>query len=92
MEPPGLDPADYALLRDAAVHHVPVSIVNIMAFDYYNCSRNCNTDMGSAAISALAGTHRQLAALYPAKTSAQRWAMLGRPPGMRQFRNRPLAG
>jgi hypothetical protein len=45
-EPRGLDLSDYALLTDATVHHVPISIANIMAFDYYNCTRNCDTDMG----------------------------------------------
>ena len=51
-----------------------VDVVNIMTFDYYD---RTTTDMGGAAISALGGLHSQLATLYPAKTSAQLWAMEG---------------
>ena len=45
-----------------------------MTFDYYD---RVTTDMGAAAVSAAQGLHGQLATLYPAKTSAQLWAMEG---------------
>jgi hypothetical protein len=45
-----------------------------MVFDYYD---RTTTDMGAAAISAAQGLFAQLHTLYPAKTTAQLWAMIG---------------
>src|SRR5690349_23922989 len=50
------------------------SVVDIMAFDYYD---KVTTDMGTAAINAANGLIAQLHALYPAKTPAQLDAMVG---------------
>jgi hypothetical protein len=72
--PNGLEASGLALLQNAKANNARVDVVNIMAFDYYD---RTTTDMGAAAISALNGLHSQLATLYPAKTSAQLWAMEG---------------
>jgi hypothetical protein len=45
-----------------------------MTFDYYD---RVTTDMGAAAISAANGLFAHLQTLYPAKTPAQLWAMVG---------------
>ena len=72
--PAGLDASGLAVLQNAKANNTRVDVVNIMTFDYYD---RTTTDMGGAAISALGGLHSQLATLYPAKTSAQLWAMEG---------------
>ena len=76
VEPWGL-PADcLAVLRSAVAHGVRFT-VNIMAFDYYIKASLTGIDMGTAALSALTGTHRQLARLYPGLGQRQLWAMEG---------------
>jgi hypothetical protein len=72
--PKGLEERALAVLRNAIEHGTHVDIVNIMVFDYYDGS---TTDMGGAAISAAEGLHGQLAALYPDRTDAELWAMIG---------------
>jgi hypothetical protein len=70
----GLEASGVAILKNAIANGTRVDVVNIMTFDYYD---RVTTDMGAAAISAARGLHDQLASLYPAKTSAQLWAMEG---------------
>jgi hypothetical protein len=70
----GLVASGLAVLQNAVANGVRVDIVNPMVFDYYD---RVQADMGDSAISALQGLHTQLASLYPAKTSAERWAMTG---------------
>lgn len=70
----GLEASGLAVLQNAIANGVRVDGVNPMVFDYYD---RAGLDMGDSAISALDGLHAQLAALYPAKTSAQLWAMTG---------------
>jgi Glycosyl hydrolases family 18 len=70
----GLEASGLAVLQNAVARGVRVDVVNPMVFDYYD---RANADMGDSAISALNGLHAQLATLYPAKTSAQLWAMTG---------------
>jgi hypothetical protein len=70
----GLEASGLAVLQNAVARGVRVDVVNPMVFDYYD---RVNADMGDSAISALNGLHAQLATLYPAKTSAQLWAMTG---------------
>jgi len=70
----GLVASGLAVLQNAIANGVRVDIVNPMVFDYYD---RVQADMGDSAISALNGLHSQLMALYPAKTSAQVWAMTG---------------
>jgi Glycosyl hydrolases family 18 len=70
----GLESSGLAVLQNAVANGVRVDIVNIMVFDYYD---RTTTDMGAAAISAAQGLFAQLQTLYPAKTTAQLWAMVG---------------
>jgi len=70
----GLDSDGLAVLQNAVANGVRIDIVQPMVFDYYDRKA---LDMGSSAITALKGVHRQLATLLPGKTSAQLWAMEG---------------
>ncbi len=72
--PDGLDDSGLAVLRDAVRNGTRVDVVNIMVFDYYD---GTTTDMGAAAIQAGSGLHVQLARLYPERTDAQLWSMVG---------------
>jgi Glycosyl hydrolases family 18 len=74
VEPAGLESNGVAVLQNAVANNARVDVVNIMTFDYYD---RVTTQMGAAAISAAQGLHAQLANLYPAKTSAELWAMEG---------------
>jgi hypothetical protein len=70
----GLADSGLNVLRNAVSNNARVDTVNIMTFDYYdNASHNMANDTKSAAT----GLHNQLAGLYPGKTSAQLWAMVG---------------
>src|SRR5262245_881066 len=84
VEPAGLESNGLAVLQNAVANNARVDTVNIMTFDYYD---HVTTQMGAAAISAAQGLHAQLASLYPAKTSAQLWAMEGNTilPGIDDF-------
>ncbi|MEV6971564.1 chitinase [Hamadaea sp. NPDC051192] len=70
----GLEPSGLAILQNALANGVRVDVVNLMVFDYYD---KVTTDMGAAALSAAQGLYNQLHTLYPAKTPAQLWAMVG---------------
>jgi hypothetical protein len=70
----GLEASGLAVLQNAIANGVRVDVVNIMVFDYYD---RTTTDMGAGAISAAQGLFNQLHTLYPAKTTAQLWAMVG---------------
>jgi Glycosyl hydrolases family 18 len=70
----GLEASGLYVLQSAIAKWVRVDVVNPMVFDYYD---RVEADMGDSAISALNGLHAQLATLYPAKTSAELWAMTG---------------
>jgi hypothetical protein len=70
----GLEPSGLAVLQNAIGNGTRVDIVNIMTFDYYD---RVTTDMSGAAIGAANGLFNQLRGLYPAKTTAQLWAMIG---------------
>lgn len=63
-----------ALLRSAVRNGVPVAIVNVMTFDYYDGARH---EMAQDTISAATAVQKQLRALWPKKTDAQLWAMIG---------------
>jgi len=84
VEPAGLESNGLAVLQNAVANNARVDTVNIMTFDYYD---HVTTQMGAAAISAAQGLHAQLASLYPAKTSAELWAMEGNTilPGIDDF-------
>jgi hypothetical protein len=70
----GLEASGLAVLQNAIANGARVDIVNIMTFDYYD---RVTTDMGAAALTAAQGLFNQLHTLYPAKTTAQLWSMVG---------------
>jgi len=76
VEPWGLPTNCMAVLRSAAAYGVRFT-VNIMAFDYYIKASKTGLEMGTEALKALAGTHRQLARLYPGLSQPRLWAMAG---------------
>ncbi|WBP89652.1 carbohydrate binding domain-containing protein [Kitasatospora cathayae] len=71
--PEGLTRDGVAVVKSARDAGVNLDLVNIMAMDYYRSG----TDYGNAAVQAAQSTFGQLKALYPAKTDAQLWAMVG---------------
>ena len=64
------------MLKSAVAHGVRFT-VNIMAFDYYIKASKTGIEMGTAAIAALDGTHRQLRRLYPGLSQPRLWALEG---------------
>jgi hypothetical protein len=70
----GLEASGVAVLQNAVSRGVRIDFVEPMVFDYYD---RTTTDMGQAAISALAGLHAQLGQLLPGRTSSQLWAIEG---------------
>ncbi|MYW69838.1 chitinase [Streptomyces sp. SID8379] len=63
-----------AVLKNAVANGARVDVVNLMTFDYYdNASHNMAQDTKTAA----QGLYNQLAKLYPTKSAAQLWAMIG---------------
>ncbi len=76
VEPWGLPANCLAILKSAVAQGVRFS-VNIMAFDYYIKASKTGIEMGTAAIQALYGTHRQLGRLYPGLGRPRLWALEG---------------
>lgn len=70
----GLAESGLAVLRNAVSNNARIDVVNQMTFDYYD---NKPHDMARDTITASEGLVRQLGALYPGKTQAQLWAMVG---------------
>ncbi|WP_052442409.1 chitinase [Streptacidiphilus neutrinimicus] len=70
----GLDSGGTAVLKNAVANHTRIDVVNIMTFDYYTGSSH---EMATATETAAQGLVNELGTLYPTKTSAQRWAMVG---------------
>ncbi|MFF5719204.1 glycosyl hydrolase family 18 protein [Streptomyces buecherae] len=70
----GLAESGLALLRNAVSNGTTVDVANIMTFDYYD---NQPHDMAKDTETAAQGLHDQLARLYPNKTDAQLWGMIG---------------
>jgi hypothetical protein len=75
--PTGLTQDGINVVRSAIANGVTVGQVNVMAMDYFDPSLNYAGHMGDLAIQAAQSTHNQLAPLYPGKTDAQLWAMVG---------------
>jgi chitodextrinase len=70
----GLDSSGLAVLQNAVANGAQVDVVNIMTFDYFDgASHEMATDTEHAAT----GLQNQLASLYPSKSAAQLWAMIG---------------
>jgi hypothetical protein len=70
--PEGLTADGLNVVRSARDAGVDLDVVNIMAMDYYRAG-----DYGDFAVQAAQATFTQLRGLYPAKTDAQLWRMLG---------------
>ncbi|MCE6996240.1 glycosyl hydrolase family 18 protein [Saccharothrix sp. S26] len=72
--PTGLAPSGLAVLRNAVTNNARVDVVNLMTFDYYDGRQH---QMANDTKTAAQGLVNQLATLWPGKTEAQRWAMVG---------------
>jgi hypothetical protein len=70
----GMDSSDTAVIQNAISDGATVSVVNLMTFDYYTGTYH---EMAKATETAAADGHSQLQSLYPAKSSAQIWGMMG---------------
>jgi hypothetical protein len=75
--PTGLTYDGRRAVRIAINNGVRVGIVNIMAMDYYDPSVNYDGRMGALAIQAARATHAQLSRLYPSRSDASLWRMVG---------------
>jgi chitinase len=70
----GLAPSGLAVLQNAVSNNAKIDIVNMMTFDYYdNAAHNMATDTQTSAN----GLVNQLRTLYPGRTTAQLWGMVG---------------
>jgi hypothetical protein len=76
VEPWGLPANCLNVLKSAVAHGVRFT-VNIMAFDYYIKASKTGIEMGTAAVKALNGTHKQLGQLYPGLSQPRLWALEG---------------
>jgi hypothetical protein len=70
----GLESTGLAVLQNAVQNNARVDVANIMTFDFYDGATH---EMGNDAESAATGLYNQLATLYPTKTAAQLWGMIG---------------
>jgi hypothetical protein len=75
VQPSGLQQNALSVLQNAVQEGAKVSLVNLMAFDYYDLPGG--VDMGTAATEAAASVNSQLAALYPKKSRRELYAMEG---------------
>ncbi|HEY0804686.1 MAG TPA: glycosyl hydrolase family 18 protein, partial [Pseudonocardiaceae bacterium] len=70
----GLASSGLAVLQNAVQNNARVDIANIMTFDYFD---NASHEMANDTMTAANGLVSQLQQLYPGKTTAQLWAMVG---------------
>ncbi|GIH12341.1 glycoside hydrolase family 18 protein [Rugosimonospora africana] len=77
--PTGLDSNGLGVVTAAKNAGVNLDVVNVMAMDYYQSG-----DYGAFAIQAAQSTFNQLKSLYPSKTTAQLWRMVGVTPMLGQ--------
>jgi hypothetical protein len=70
----GLESSGLNILQNAVSNGARVDIVNMMTFDYYD---GASHEMANDTKTSANGLHSQLASLYPSKSSAQLWAMVG---------------
>jgi len=77
--PEGLTADGLAVVRSARDAGVTLDVVNVMAMDYYRTG-----DYGEFAVQAANSTFAQLKTLYPGKTDAQVWRMVGVTPMLGQ--------
>ncbi|HEX3591285.1 MAG TPA: chitinase [Pseudonocardiaceae bacterium] len=72
--PNGLAPTGLAVLQNAVANHARVDIVNIMTFDYFD---GLTHEMATDTETAGAGLISQLHTLFPHRTTARLWSMVG---------------
>ncbi|MEV6630420.1 carbohydrate-binding protein [Actinoplanes sp. NPDC051470] len=77
--PEGLTADGLGVVRSARDAGVNVDLVNVMAMDYYR-----NGDYGQFAVDAANSTFAQVKSLYPSRTDAQVWKMVGVTPMLGQ--------
>jgi chitinase len=77
--PEGLTADGVNVVRSARDAGVNLDIVNVMAMDYYR-----DGDYGTFAVQAAQSTFNQLRTLYPSRTDAQVWRMVGVTPMLGQ--------
>jgi chitinase len=70
----GLSSTGVAVLQNAVANHARIDIVNIMTFDYFD---GLTHEMATDTQTAAAGLIGQLHALYPNRTTARLWSMVG---------------
>lgn len=71
----GLDvPDGESILQNAVRNHARIDVVNIMTFDYYDDAPH---EMGKDTVTAATAVIDQLKTIYPHKSTAQLWQMLG---------------
>jgi chitinase len=71
----GLDvPDGISILQSAVANHARIDIINIMTFDYYD---NAPHEMGKDTVTAATAVIAQLHSVYPHKSTADLWRMLG---------------
>jgi hypothetical protein len=70
----GLDQGGSYVLQNAVANHARIAIVNAMTFDYYD---NLPHEMGDETEGAALQLYDRLHDLYPGKTAAQLWGMIG---------------
>ncbi|GAA2059906.1 hypothetical protein GCM10009839_83040 [Catenulispora yoronensis] len=71
----GLASSGLKVLQNAVTNNARIDTVNIMTFDYYDNAGTHN--MANDTKTAATGLKNQLATLYPSKTTAQLWGMIG---------------
>lgn len=72
-DPTGPTSDDMGLLNNAKAHGVQFSIVNLMTMDY----NGPDTHMGQDSIQAANALYSKLKGMYPTRTTAQLWSMVG---------------
>ena len=77
--PEGLTADGLGVVRSARDAGVNVDLVNVMAMDYYRTG-----DYGNLAVDAANSTFNQIKSLYPGRTDAQLWKMVGVTPMLGQ--------
>ncbi|MCZ4098777.1 chitinase [Streptomyces sp. So13.3] len=70
----GLASSGLAVLRNAVTNNARIDVVNLMTFDYYD---GASHQMATDTQTATTGLRGQLGTLYPAKSDAQLWGMVG---------------
>lgn len=76
VEPYGLDPNGLNVIKNAVAHHVKITVVNIMTFDYYETHEG-RVDMAAAAMAAALNLHNQLAGVFGKDSARRLWQLEG---------------